>query len=415
MVYDDEGLSRSADPMISKNFPPHPVKHELTSAIPTQQCAHCHFEGGRIGLAYQGIREGGFAPINTPRRGVTLGVPLYGHDAEYYFEDEDRGNAVDETPPDLHQSAGLVCIDCHLGGDVHGDGNLYSSARHQVGISCEDCHGTVRAEITEDPADGLFKNSKGFPLRRIQRSLDNRIQWRLATVDRELEIPQIRRLLSDGLNPRMEEAMGVNENDFSHTDALECYSCHTAWRQTCFGCHITIDDRGDGENYATGETTLGVVSVTRDNYSLDFYALGMNARGKMTPFSSSMSVFLSYIDASGATHFQDRIRTSADGKNGFGWTPFFHHTVSRTPLNCDRCHPVAAGSGPDHTVTLRETYGFGNGDMLVADGDGVSHDLSAFLDDDGELISDFPRPNTGPVPPEVRERALSIPVVPHPR
>ena len=34
-----------------------------------------------------------------------------------------------------------------VGADVHGDGNLYGSERYQVGVKCEDCHGTVRAEI----------------------------------------------------------------------------------------------------------------------------------------------------------------------------------------------------------------------------------------------------------------------------
>ena len=42
-------------------------------------------------------------------------------------------------------------------------------------------------------------------------------------------------------------------------------------------------------------------------------------------------------------------------------------------------------------------------------------DLSAFLDSKGELIGEFPHPETGPVPAELRQRALSTEVVPHPR
>ena len=38
----------------------------------------------------------------------------------------------------------------------------------------------VRAEIQEDPGDGLFKNSKGYPLRRIRRADDDRIWLGLA-------------------------------------------------------------------------------------------------------------------------------------------------------------------------------------------------------------------------------------------
>ena len=420
MVYDENGLSRSADPVVSKDFPPHPRTHQLTSAIPTEQCAHCHFQGGRIGLAYRGIREGGFDAARTPEHAVPLGREIHAHDSNYYFVDEDDRNDWDETPPDLHAAAGMVCADCHIGGDVHGDGHMYGSERHQVGVDCEDCHGTVRAEIQEDPADGQFKNRKGFALRHVRRGADDRILLRRALDGVELEVPQILRILESGDNQAMAEAMGVNEGGYSHTDSLECYACHTSWRLTCFGCHVTIDDSGTGRNQTTGQVTQGRISVSRSDYSTEFFALGRNHRGKISPLCSSMSILLSYADANGDFVYRDRPRTSSDGKLGFGWNPFHHHTVSRVPQNCDTCHAVspAAGSpaaGPDNSARLRETYGFGNGAFLKTDGDGNTHDLSAFLDANGELIGDFPHPNTGPVPADVRARAMAIEVVPHPR
>ena len=57
---------------------------------------------------------------------------------------------------------------------------------------------------------------------------------------------------------------------------------------------------------------------------------------------------------------------------------------------------------------MNATYGFGTGEILVTDGDGVEHDVTRFLDDDGNLISEFPHPNTGPVPASVRARAMSV-------
>ena len=171
----------------------------------------------------------------------------------------------------------------------------------------------------------------------------------------------------------------------------------------------TIDQN---PHQTTGRSTLGAISVSRRDYSLDFFALGVNQRGRITPLCSSMSIFMTYIDENGETRYKDRVRTSGEGRKGFGWNPFHHHTVSRVPQNCDACHPDADA---DNTETLRQTYGFGNGRVVVEDGDGVAHDLSAFLDEEGELTGDFPHPNTGPVPAEIRERALSIEVVPHPR
>jgi len=415
MVYNDDGLSQSEDPVITENFPPHPVRHELTTAIPTEQCAHCHFQGGRIGLAYRGIREGGFDAAHTPPNAVPLDAPLYGHDAGFYFTDEDSTNEIDETPPDLHYSAGMACIDCHVGGDVHGDGNLYSAERYQVGIRCEDCHGSVRAEIAEDGIDGLFKNSAGFPLRQLTREPDDRIMLTRAMDSGQLEVPQIKRILDAGTNPLMNTAMGIYANDFSHTEVLECYSCHTGWRQNCFGCHVTVDDSRSARNETTGETTTGAFTASRDDYSLDFFALGQGRNGLLAPLCSSMSILMSYIDGSGTLVTEDRIRISSDGRKGFGWNPFHHHTVSRVPRNCDTCHPAAPATGIDNSATLDETYGFGNGQMMVTDGLGAAHDLSSFLDDEGNLIADFPHPDTGPVPADQRNRALAIEVIPQPR
>ncbi len=415
MVYADDGLSESRDPMIAKSFPSHPVTHQLTTAIPVEQCAHCHFQGGRIGLAFRGIREGGFPPEQTPPLGQTLGTPLYGHDENFYFSDEDVLNNFDETPPDLHFSAGMVCMDCHVGADVHGDGNLYRSERYQTGIRCEDCHGTVRAAIVEDE-EGVFRNSAGFALKRLERDELGTIRLRLAMTGAERPVTQVHeRLNADVPNPRMVEAMGVNEGGFSHTDSMECYTCHTSWRQTCFGCHVTIDDRRSARNNTTGESTVGAISAHRDDYALDFYALGLNERGKISPLCSSMSMFFSYIDPLGSTLLDDEVRTSSDGKLGFGWNPFHHHTVTRIPQNCDRCHAVGDSESPENDHLLRETYGFGRGDVVVEDGRGDLYDATAFLDEDGDLRSDFAHPNTGPVPRDVRERASELVVVPHPR
>lgn len=43
---------------------------------------------------------------------------------------------------DVHAAKGMVCVDCHNGDDVHGDGNVYPSMRAPGAIkaSCENCH-----------------------------------------------------------------------------------------------------------------------------------------------------------------------------------------------------------------------------------------------------------------------------------
>jgi hypothetical protein len=417
MLYDDDGLSRSEDPAILGYFPPHPVSHELTSAITVEQCTHCHFQGGRIGLSYQGIREGGFNFANTPRNAVPWGKSIYGHGPTFYFTDEDSTNDYDETPPDIHHDAGMVCADCHVGSDVHGDGFIYASELDQVGIRCEDCHGEVREAIVED-TDGLFKNSKGYALKRLRRDGDQ-IVMKLATQDVELPVPQIFNLLNGPGRARMKEAMGVNELGYAHPDSMECYTCHNQWRQTCLGCHVTVNDDSSQLNLTTGEISQGSFTSTRNGYLTDLFTLGVNKRGKISSLCSSMSMFMSYRK-DGELQLDRETRVSSDGTKGFGWNPFHHHTTSRTPMNCDSCHPVGSIETPSNAFTLNETYGFGNEgrperQVTFEDGQGVVHDLTAFLNAEGELDATFPHPNTGPVPTDIRERALSILVTPHPR
>ena len=51
---------------------------------------------------------------------------------------------------DVHMANGMVCVDCHKTGDVHGDGNFYHSMReiNAVKAACTNCHqpdSTLRA------------------------------------------------------------------------------------------------------------------------------------------------------------------------------------------------------------------------------------------------------------------------------
>ena len=44
---------------------------------------------------------------------------------------------------DIHQAKGMHCADCHVGSDVHGNGNLYNEPRAAIQIDCIDCHGAI--------------------------------------------------------------------------------------------------------------------------------------------------------------------------------------------------------------------------------------------------------------------------------
>ena len=417
MVYNNDGISRSEDPTVDKSRPSHPERHELTTAIPIYNCEHCHFQGARIGLLYQGIREHGFSePL--PPNAQTLGVALHDHGPDYYVVDEDITNDVDETPPDLHYSAGMVCVDCHVGRDVHGDGRLYSTAKYQKAIKCEDCHGTVRAEI-EEADDGYFYGSGGQKLKQLRRADDGGIVLITKGVQPqfpsqlELRVTQIKKVLDSGVNPRMVEAMGVNENGFSHTDSMECFACHTSYRQECFGCHVEMDDRFSQPSHQTGSASLGLVFGRRDTYSLKSFFLGQNRHGKISPVCASSQMFMTYTDENGDTIIDEQTRVTPGGKKGFGWAPNHQHTTARIPQNCDRCHP---NEDESNLETVRATYGFGEVDgPTYTDGDGVEHNLTQILDENGDPLVEFGHTGAGAVSKARIEKAMSIHVTPHPR
>ena len=402
MVYEMDGLSQSGDPTVDKSAAPHPARHELTTAIPEYQCQHCHFQGARIGLAFQGIREGGFP--DPPPNAEPLGEPLHAHGPDFYFSDEDTTNNYDETPPDLHFAAGMTCVDCHVGSDVHGDGWMYSTAKYQVGVRCEDCHGTVRDAIEEED-DGFFHATAGHPLKQLERKENGSIVLIGKMDGEEHFVKQIAQVIEQGTNPRMNEAMGVDpDTGFSHTDSLECFACHTQWRQSCFGCHVTMDDRAMQSDHQTGEQTLGLVQGTRDFWSIDFYGLGQNDRGKITSTCPSMQVFLNYTDEDGNPVIEERVRYTENGFLGFGWATNNPHTVSRVPQNCDTCHVKPDESNMEQ---VRHVYGFGTGEFFMTDEDGQMHDLTQILDPMGDPLVEFGHEGHGPVPKEMVDRILN--------
>jgi len=209
--FENRGFSASNDPTIPKGEPGHPVRHLLTTSIPSSQCIVCHVHPGTsvtntyLGTLWWDNESDGkrlypekqrhptgeerlerlaHNPEEAAVRGLwsdyeflresskldlerTRFADFHGHgwlfrnvyktDAEGRLLDE-HGNAVSPEDPerfrkavhlkDIHLEKGMHCVDCHFEQDSHGDGHLYGSLRDAVEIACEDCHGTIRAPAT---------------------------------------------------------------------------------------------------------------------------------------------------------------------------------------------------------------------------------------------------------------------------
>ena len=418
MVYNKDGVYEGDDEAISNSVPVYPAKHEITTAIPTEQCATCHFQGGRIGLLYRGIREGGFGEV--PENAEIWAESAYGHTAGYYILDEDTTNDFDETPPDLHYAAGLECADCHVGSDVHGDGNIYSTEKHQVDIRCEDCHGTSRQRVLP-AADGSYYTASGRKLPQLTTGADGNVILISRMEKKEHEVPQPADILASGeASVEMRRAMQPDENDWSHPDSLTCDTCHNNHQQFCLGCHVNVDLRLQQVDYQTGVSSDGLVRGSRSDFSLNHFLLGQAPDGRAQSTNPSQQVQMTLIDFDGDRWLGDLIstdtgsdtkeagqfRTSSHATPNNGFAPFFQHTTSRKPRSCDTCH--RNDDSPEELTRVKGVYGYGTGEFMLDNPMGAPVDALQFLDADGNSITDWVHEGTGPLSPEVRERALGV-------
>ncbi len=367
MRYANDGFSQSADPTINKLTRPHPTSHALSLSPKVDDCTHCHYRGGRIGISYQGYREGPGEGLRPPNPG-TLGEALHGHDANFYLTDEEVDNDWDETPPDVHFEAGMHCIDCHALEDVHGDGRIYADTQCAVSVECTDCHGTVRELAVLDPKrENLFERDGKFFLRTKVSNL-------------ELEIPQTFNTVTPGQpghSSLAEYAMGVNEAGFSHTDELECYTCHAAWVPSCYGCHVTVDLTQLDAYDTTGVEHPGKSFGTRRWVQLNDLVLMRNTDGMIAPSMPAERFFMTLLalDEEESQKQQKTVKRSViassprqfitpEGRRmaGFGQRAFNPHTTRRRSqfMSCDRCHTVGDPAAPDNAVLLDITHGFGS-------------------------------------------------------
>ena len=428
MVYNTDGITESNDATIPKNVPPHPVKHVLETALPVEQCERCHFQGARIGLLYQGIVEAGFEGQDTATNIEVIDEVLHGHAGGYYA----NVSGDPRYPADVHYDRGLTCVDCHIGQDVHGNGRIFSTSKYQTAIRCENCHGTVDSVIQEGRAmapttpDGspdetcqpdvnpqhsdYFLTCSGDPIKRMVRTESGNIVLNLASGQGQRPVTQIKRSLETRPSPLLVESMGRNAEGKSHTDIVECSTCHTAYRQYCFGCHVEVDFGSEKKDLVTGLSTPGVDSGAKFRSTLDEFFIGMNRRNKIGSFCPSMAVFFTSSetqeDGEKKTYFERKIRKSATGKRGFNWAINAPHTTVTRSRACAQCH--ADQENDCSTTKARESYGFGTGRFMETDGDGVTYDLTQLIDEQGTPLVDFSHIDQGAVPIDMIERALKI-------
>ncbi len=269
---------------------------------------------------------------------------------------------------DIHLEKGMHCQDCHFGQDNHGNGNLYGETRNAVEVDCVDCHGTIakkaslKTSAAAAPPGGTDLAILRTPWRQrrfywqdgklYQRSMveQNREPWEVVQVLDTItpgnahyseQSRLAKTLLKDG---RTWGGAASDESSLAHANSsMTCYACHSSWTTSCFGCHLPmIANKKLPMLHNEGLTTRNYTSYNFEVLRDDIYMLGIDGtvtKHRIAPTRSTCAVVVSSQNANRDWLYYMQQTVSAEGFSGFGFSPYYPHTVRATETKtCTDCH-----------------------------------------------------------------------------
>ena len=345
--YEDDGISRSADPTISRVEAGHPARHALQKVPDAATCTRCHYGDASIGLTFRGLAQ----PVpGMPQSPDARGFTKKRINGVFYLEDP----AV--NPPDIHYARGMQCADCHTGYDTMGDGRIYTRREDAVEMACSTCHGTP-----EGPATGLTE--RGRKVRGLEIGKDG-VWLRRPSDGTRRRARQARDVVDPGhadFNPRAAQAMT------SDHDRLECYACHTAWTPNFFGFHFDRNEAFTQLDLLDGERTAGRVTTQEKVFAtFKHFALGWNSHGSVAPYMVGFSTMATIHAADGTLVLDQEMPVTAAGLSGMTMIHHQPHATTARARRCVECHraPSAWGFGTVNNRLARELL-FTGGDRGV--------------------------------------------------
>jgi hypothetical protein len=307
---------------------------------------------------------------------------VYKHDRRGAWLDAD-GNQIPFDDPDrfkkavhlkdIHLEKGMHCVDCHFEQDSHGNGKLYGEARAAVEIECVDCHGTISKPATlktSGPASptpphdlALLRTPDGR--RRFEWVEGRLVQRSMVEKEKEWIVSQVIDTITPGKANYNEKARyaktvlkdgetwGAAPDDpskLAHRDEkLACYTCHTSWMTSCFGCHLVMKSNAnrpqlhnEGDPTTRNFTTYNF-QVLRD----DVFMLGVDStvkKNRIAPVRSSSAVLVGSQNANREWLYSQQQTISSEGYSGQAFNPHFPHTVrTKETQTCTDCHVSRSG------------------------------------------------------------------------
>lgn len=273
-----------------------------------EQCLHCH-NGNRVGSDYYGRFERDFSrEFRTPYRTDDTFPRPYG--VEYH-----------QLLPDIHQLAGIACIDCHPGAQLMNTAHQ----KTQKTLTCQDCHNWQPGR----PAPSNNMIVKGNQLVLVTK------------IDKK-QVPVV--LIKNPIHRK-------------YKDKATCVACHAQWSYNDQGTHLMRQDIDDYYPWAflTVQGSMEVEAQVENNLYADvdsepmmidkltgavrpgLWYKGFEQRrwepmlycndkdGRITVCRPSMDLHLSYINDDEEVIFDSVAVTPSTKKI----TPYTPHTIGK--------------------------------------------------------------------------------------
>jgi len=274
---------------------------------------------------------------------------------------------------DIHLEKGMHCTDCHFKQDVHGNGKLYGETRNAIEIGCVDCHGTIQNRATlrtsgpAAPKGGtdltLFQTP--FGQRRFFRRGDRLFQRSVVTKDLDWELVQVQDTIDPGSDwarkhPEQSQRSRLaktlrkdgktwgdvpgRELELAHADSrMTCYTCHSSWVTSCFGCHLPMKaNERKPLLHNEGDVLRNWTSYNPQVLRDDVFMLGIDGTvtgNRIAPVRSSSAILVGSQNQNREWVYSQQQTISAEGYSGQAFNTHVPHSVRATETKmCTDCH-----------------------------------------------------------------------------
>jgi hypothetical protein len=309
------------------------IHPNLSLKVSNNHCFGCHSRSGRISTNY----EGWFETLKNWEE-------VKGNKEYRLLMD---GRVFQKIKEDVHNKAGMECIDCHVSMEIMGDGNLYQHMDEQLKVQCIDCHLKENRSVSYDQLD--IESKKIVDLRKSQKENEKFLiteksgipiinTYVISSNQKYLITKKKKNILS--LNP----PATICVEGKAHK-RLSCKSCHTEWVSHCVGCHTEFNPTEEGYDLLDNKDIVGSWIETPSDFYVDYPVLGVRKE------ISGKEIIDTFIP--GMVITIDKMKNGS-GKKIFKrlFAPTFSHTINKQGRSCKSCHnnPLAIGYGKGELV-----------------------------------------------------------------